>query len=288
MGANSSLACVQCPEYTTTTSSGAISEAQCKCMRSFVRLSNETHVACSMCPPGAACDDIGTTLQNLRVLRGYWRPSKFSRDVVRCMDAASNCSSAVCPDSTSGCLGGVDSASLCEPSLEGPFCLLCAGANRSREPGSNVSLWVSEGLQYYVPATSNRVAHCQDCGNIKYWVWISAALLSVVIMLSASAAMVGRRWLQAARRPGSTTCWCDVLFLLASGLINPVYAFLAAADFKQIINFLLIATAVGDVYEIECAVDGLNHHSNQQSCISLALTGLLSTATGSLLTSNGS
>jgi hypothetical protein len=152
-------------------------QSQCICKAQYYNHNWSTNMPglpdCRPCRVGIRCPARGTTKQNLPLLRGYWRPSTSSLDVRRCPDAAENCGSAACDNSSSGCRGGVDSSTYCAPTLEGPLCRLCKQTTDS---------------VYYVKANGNREAKCKLCGScigktIGILCGIDAGLLAVLLVL---------------------------------------------------------------------------------------------------------
>ena len=81
---------------------------------------------CCVCPVGTNCSTGGVPLEALPLLPGYYRLSDDASDVRRCPDAAANCTYAnQCLETTSGCAGGSDIATVCRSSLRGIFCTQC-------------------------------------------------------------------------------------------------------------------------------------------------------------------
>ena len=112
------------------------------------------------------------TLDLLPIQPGYWRLDATTTDVRKCPDAEANCSTNFGQSgcvSTSACIGGTDVDALCEPSLGETFCQACDRSNTSVEV-------------YFVPATDDRVAHCEPCGG--------AAMTSLFVLLGVVVALV--------------------------------------------------------------------------------------------------
>ena len=243
-GSNSSFSCEPCPGlYATTHTSGATRQEHCQCLPGYVRTThNISKESCRPCPPGASCDDIGTTVQTLFVMPGYFRPSSDTLDVRKCDDRLSNCSWSACPDSTSGCRGGSSQLATCAPTLMGPFCSLCnASADVSSPDGPHSA---PMGRMFYVGATqgtgSGAVAHCEDCGWNGLRVWLLWVAASVSVVLSHTAVYVLRR--HAASSRGLLARWANFVRLAFQ---------VSSGDIKLVVAFLLIATSIGDVYDIE-------------------------------------
>jgi hypothetical protein len=156
--------CVRCPERTSTLGiNNAISVDSCSCAATYY-LANDDHiqgrdsckgtdgnvVPCCTCPIGSICEEGAISLDDLPVAPGFFRRSPETVDVRRCPDAAANCSGlSQCLQSTSGCRGGNNYSTICQPGLTGTYCLLCA-----------------EEYHFYVSAGETGVAHCESCENI--------------------------------------------------------------------------------------------------------------------------
>ena len=81
-GSFNPFACEQCPSaYATTRTAGATQLEQCECLPGYVHAEKSGTGWCKPCPPGASCDQIGTSIRRLLVLPGYYRPSSMSLDV---------------------------------------------------------------------------------------------------------------------------------------------------------------------------------------------------------------
>ena len=136
-------------------------------------------VVCLECPVGTDCA-AGSTLEQLPLVRGFYRINHDTTDVRKCPDAAANCSTtfgtSLC-ESSSGCLGGTDASGgpsgsgLCMPGLEGAFCRTCIQPSHD-DPSAD--------LVYYVKASEYREAHCEACGGT-----VGATILLVVAGLTA-------------------------------------------------------------------------------------------------------
>ena len=186
--------CVRCPDRSTTLNIKGVSKySQCVCGENLYRASREHaegldstgHLLddsyaegrpacqdsagvvrldltelCCVCPVGTDCSAGAVPLEALPLRRGYYRLSDDSSDVRRCPDAAANCSYAnQCPESTSGCFGGADIASVCRPTLTGIFCTQC-------EPDPGHKEYKVNDTWYYVEATTSEGAHCLPCAAV--------------------------------------------------------------------------------------------------------------------------
>ena len=147
--------CFECPEGATTAQVGSLSIEDCVCGQGFYNNMTDG-VNCLECPVGTICAP-GTTLTNLVLQKGYYRPSNTSIDVQRCPDAAFN---------GTGCIGG--SGSPCAAGLKGAFCELC----------------VVEGSNFYSEATSISPASCKACANAA-----SGSMLMFLVALVVAAAV---------------------------------------------------------------------------------------------------
>ena len=165
-----------CPEHAITLGPNSTSLADCLCDTGYYNNNTAEGVQCLRCVVGTSCDDApGSTLRHLSLRPGFYRPSANSIDVRMCLDAGANCSGeATCDASTSGCAGGDDPYSPCQPGLEGKFCTVCASSNES-----------SSVLRYYVGGSEADVAHCSECPEGVMWlvIGIGSAAIFVLIML---------------------------------------------------------------------------------------------------------
>jgi len=239
-------ACVVCPLHSYTLRTSATTRADCVCEEGFfdanasVAIDQDlvaaqiqaagnstvyTHmmaavVDCRVCPVGTGCAQ-GSTIEALPLLRGYYRVGDDNIDVRKCPDADVNCSTtfgtASCV-SSSGCVGGTNARNLCGPGLNGTFC-------RSCEQDAGV---------YYVEATSNKEAHCKECGDhLLQTVAVAAAVLAAL-----SVAAIGLACLKCKQRVSR--------FLLR---------FAAQSKIKILISFYMIATKVHIIYDVALPSD---------------------------------
>ena len=87
----------------------------------------DKYTKCKGCPVGADCAAPGATLEHLPIKEGHWRSQPETTDVRRCPGSADG-------SACSGCGGAgcaVANFTGCKPGTEGPYCGLCAAANRS-------------------------------------------------------------------------------------------------------------------------------------------------------------
>ena len=203
-------ACVLCPLNSYTVETNSTSRAACVCDEGFydanasnaidqdlidamIEAGNDpinmtaAVVDCQVCPVGTDCQQ-GSTLEELPLVRGFYRVGNDNTDVRLCPDADSNCSTSFGTDacvSTSGCVGGRDSStsgSLCAQGLEGTFCRTC-----TVDAGS--------APVFYVQATAKREAYCKECGNtLPQTLGLGAAAL-----VALGLAILGLMWLK--RKP---------------------------------------------------------------------------------------
>ena len=169
-----STPCTSCPAHATTERAGATAANECICNVGFfnTQLSSEP-VICKRCMiPGTRCNQRGVELQTLPLLSGYYRASVRSAEVLRCSDAAVNCSDYACEYSTSGCRGGSNASEPCMQGLEGHFCELC-----------------TESHSYYVAASPSAVAQCAPCGA-------TSALTIAILAAVATCAMAVAKCIQ--------------------------------------------------------------------------------------------
>ena len=98
-------ACKSCPESANSVE-GSATIAACKCNHGYYDSELESDaVDCKMCKIGSACNESGTTLESLPLLKCHYRTSSKSNDLRRCPDC----------DHDSGCIGGVGDEGPCKP-----------------------------------------------------------------------------------------------------------------------------------------------------------------------------
>ena len=183
---------------------------------------------------GTNCSAGAITLGRLPLLPGYYRPYPTSLDVRKCPDAQSNCSLSIttggCAHSSSGCRGGAHThgGSTCAPTLDGPFCLLCANLTD----------------HYYVAADSDAVAHCEPCERVALQWSIALGVLVVVLPL---AGLVVHRCLHSP--------WCRTIRDPLAARVGALAAFAQqhslAIKLKILIGFFQIATQIEAVYDLQ-------------------------------------
>ena len=130
IGATDQSACTYCPPNSFTDGESKTSLVDCVCEAGFYGTVSNGLFSCHGCPVGANCSAPGATLEHLPLKEGHWRASLNTTDVRRCPGTTegSACAGAV------GCRGPDCSAvdvNGCRPGTEGPYCRLCAAANRS-------------------------------------------------------------------------------------------------------------------------------------------------------------
>ena len=149
-----------------------------------------------------------------------------------------------CPDGLSsgtGCVGGTTDP--CAPTLSGVFCQLCR----------NASVPV-----YYAAATKSSSAACKDCGStlaVTMAVGIGAVLS--VLLLAAAAVRCGMR----------VPAW--------AARINSVYGL--TTKFKILIGIYMIATRIGNVYNVPLPEEINDLLARISLTISFGLYGLAAT-----------
>jgi len=223
-------ACTPCPPNSNTLHEASTHEDDCLCETGYYDTVVGSGMKCAMCPVGTACSGRGITIDRLPIQPGYFRLGNESIDVRKCPDAAMNCSNApVCDATTSGCLGGEDSAALCRPGLEGIFCRSCAARD------DRVSV-------YYSSATEDEAATCKECTDT-----LATVVISIAVVLLAPLVVLGllqlhkcmghhkmchldpQRWAQLEER------W------LTYNPLNKI---------KIMIGIYMIATRIDSVYEV--------------------------------------
>ena len=88
--------CISCADYfadehLTTAAAGANASAQCVCRANYYASGERNRsapsgrrLACSSCPPGADCSELGITLTTLPLDRGFWRYAAQSTELYEC------------------------------------------------------------------------------------------------------------------------------------------------------------------------------------------------------------
>jgi hypothetical protein len=218
-GSDSQDDCKLCPSLSSTSQTAVTRLVDCGCNPSYYN-ANESGVDCRSCPIGTSCTATGTTLRELPLKRGYYRPAALSVDVRRCPDWRANCSSggeAECSYSSSGCRSGADPDTPCLQGLTGHFCLRC----------------INTTGQYYSKATDNEAAQCKPCGDtLSGTVSLCAgALVMVAILILGWRRYVLPRWHR----------WPARLRQIAVAVSLP-------SKLKIVVGFFMIATKVDRVY----------------------------------------
>ena len=170
-GMTNGTSCIDCPAHSYSPA-GSVSVDDCQCEAGFYNDMDIPGVEplCLPCRVGMECIG-GATLSRLQLDPGYWRRTNSTLDIRRCPDAGENCSSlSECANTTSGCrMSGVEA---CLPGLTGTFCRLCADSNNS----------------YYVEASGERPASCEECTNtlgrtVSLGTAVMAGLLAIAYLL---------------------------------------------------------------------------------------------------------
>ena len=231
--ADNASACIECPPKSTTRDVGSSVVTQCECQsRYYNNATINGGVSCARCPVGTTCEGLGSNPANLHVRRGFYRLSNTSVSAYRCPDAGVNCTSASeCNESTSGCRGSSRS-SLCEPSLKGPFCKLCA----ERSDGERVYYRSARAADERGPGM---IAHCELC-SASLGVWgtlvIGFGLTLLALLLLATALLV---WV-----------YCVDIEIKAR-LTELREYFTLRNKLKTLIGFYQIVVNSGRVYEVQ-------------------------------------
>ena len=165
-------ACVLCPDNSYTAGEASTSRSECVCVAGYydanssqvvdqalvdnmIRAGRDPimmmadAVECLQCPIGTDCG-LGSKLETLPLIAGFYRLDNTTVDVRECPDARKNCSATFGTDqceSASGCQSG---STGCAPGLGGRYCELCDR---------------SDGLVFYRAASDDAVATCVACGN---------------------------------------------------------------------------------------------------------------------------
>ena len=124
--------------------------------------------------------------------------------------------------SKSGCIGGTNSARLCEESLAGAFCQMCDRSNTSTEV-------------HFIPATADTFAHCEPCSS---QIGTTLALALAALIVVGSLAIIGYRLQR--HVPAQWAEWYAQTVAKAT-LKNKV---------KIVLGFYMVATKVHTVYGV--------------------------------------
>ena len=113
------------------------------------------------------CSEAGNTIEELKVIKGYWRPSKDSVDVIKCVSPT--------------CQGGSNASTeaACKEGNEGVMCAVCSEG------------WVRHG----------QANSCFKCvGEVSVWLLAILGMLGVAFFLTV-VLMMNRRVPSALMRP---------------------------------------------------------------------------------------
>lgn len=173
-GATNQQACKPCPNNAVTRTTGTVSVEECTCKAEYFDTIQGPGVDCELCVYGTSCTKQGATIDELPLMRGFFRIDATSKDVRKCPDYEANCSdtsgTALCY-SSSGCVGGSDASRLCAPGLNGTFCRECVD-----DPDPAV-------LLHYVRASNRGEAHCAPCGGeLMTSIAMGAGLLAFLVV----------------------------------------------------------------------------------------------------------
>jgi hypothetical protein len=264
-GASRVTNCTRCPPRTSTVDlTGATSRANCSCSLDFYLAPESMPVAampecreessCCTCPIGSDCSnqaDLPITLADLPVVSGYFRLASDQYDVRRCADAAANCPRGrlVCDNSTSGCQGGRELATICRRGLTGTYCRLCA-----------------EPLHYYVSAATGVFAHCEPCKDAVQN-GLESGLGKAGLILASAGLLAG------------LIVWClrrnpKYRQLLAWAWHQAESHYTLRNKLKILVGFYMIATKIEDVYQVFLPPDVRAILQQIRIVISLGLDGI--------------
>lgn len=240
--ANNRTACERCPDYSSSFALNSTSREACKCVEGFYddrdpfdASFNSLDAQCKRCISGTNCNKTtGVTLLTLPIKRGFWRPSQLSRDVRRCPDSPANCTEAtegsvVCVGTSSGCHGGTDFNTSCNPGLGGAFCQLCDPLINDNSTRMN-----------YIPATKGKAAHCEPCEDTLGITVAAFTLIGSCLILGTITAIVFAR-LALLQRIGT---------IASSSHRQLVRATRPGNKIKICLGFYIIVCKIHSVYDI--------------------------------------
>jgi len=198
-----------------------------------------SNASCFECPLGTTCAR-GSTLQNLPLLRGYFRLDNTSTDVRLCPDASGNTLN------TSGCVGGAGNP--CAESIA-PYSVYC-------------ELCESDGV-YYSAASESEPAACKPCaGNVGATFGLIFAALAVFALLAILARLASRKM------PPN----------IRSRLVSFNSNFSLANKLKISLGFYQIATKVPTVYEVTLPDDVQGVLDSLSGIASFGMQGISTTS----------
>ena len=260
--------CTRCPDRTTTRGKvGVVSSSDCSCSADYylapegmnlttVHMKAACVERCCTCPIGSDCKDeafLPITLADLPIMAGYYRLSSNQYDVRRCPDANADCPMGLssCANSTSGCRGGRDMETLCQPGLNGTFCRACISPS-----------------EYYVSAEQGIVAHCEPCENavangLDSAIGVVLLIGGVIVLLCAV--------LQCLRMRGFHF---ERLWRNWKAALEAIHHHKVPDMLKILIGFYQIASRVEDVYEIYLPPDVRLLLQQLKIAISLGIEGV--------------
>ena len=138
-GSDNQGACLPCSHHSASPPAST-SKWACLCSEGYYHTNGGSSGLpdCQPCPVGANCKGMGTTLEALPLLPGYWRLSRDATDLRQCPDFNAG--------NDSACIGG--SGETCVEWTTGPYCQLCN---------------VTDGSRYYA---NNRCVECEAKGAL--------------------------------------------------------------------------------------------------------------------------
>ena len=170
-------ACVRCPdERATTRGTGTASMAECVCGATYLTDPLADGVRCADCPLNLQCFEPGTTLPDLVVDAGHWRPG-FGTTVARPCPHRAVCANGTSPSAVYD--RSSDATCVAGRGVGGAYCLLCM------EPAT-----------HYFDAAAERCLPCAETagGAVALLVALALALAGVTLVRGRLSTQLGSTW----------------------------------------------------------------------------------------------
>ena len=216
---------------------------------------NEAGV-CATCLRGATCP-VGSTIENLELLSGYWRYSSLATDVRECSSDE---------DGHSSCLGGVNVSGYCQANQSGPMCQvlwnrLHTGCHPNPAPCSHPHHTTSSRAHTCAQVCTDPRQYYKESSNSCVPCWSSPELLMGLVGVFVALVLLGlainaatHHWLSRVRGSSPSSGWGKRLMLAANNLASLVRRSLSASErigansiFTELIGYCQILTSIPGV-----------------------------------------
>ena len=148
------VACLYCADEFGESFTSEKGSDTCVCKSGFFLTA--TNASCHKCPKGAGCEGLGSTLEELPIDFGFWRPSVQSSRVLPCPHPDA------CVGSNATNVTSFESGSVCAPGNAGVLCAVC-----------------DKGFARY--GSQHACVKCSS--NLIAWVWFIAAFVALAFGL---------------------------------------------------------------------------------------------------------